>query len=68
MQQIASIQSLRDEILDLMARKGLDDKCYAEMLDYTINLFETRGLGKMYYGYHNINHEAGGDVRLAALH
>ena len=57
MQQIAGTQSLRDDILDLMARKGLDDKCYTEMLDYTINLFETRGLGKRYYGYHNINHE-----------
>ncbi len=57
LQQIAGTQSLRDDILDLMARKGLDDKCYTEMLDYTINLFETRGLGKRYYGYHNINHE-----------
>jgi len=27
------------------------------MLDYTIKLFETQGLGKEYYGYHNITHE-----------
>ena len=27
------------------------------MLDYTINLFESQGLGADYYGYHNINHE-----------
>jgi hypothetical protein len=27
------------------------------MLDYTIKLFETQGLGKDYYGYHNITHE-----------
>jgi hypothetical protein len=27
------------------------------MLDYTIDLFESQGLGTDYYGYHNINHE-----------
>jgi hypothetical protein len=27
------------------------------MLDYTIELFESQGLGKDYYGYHNITHE-----------
>jgi hypothetical protein len=27
------------------------------MLDYTIDLFESQGLGADYYGYHNINHE-----------
>jgi len=27
------------------------------MLDYTIDLFESQGLGTEYYGYHNINHE-----------
>ena len=27
------------------------------MLDYTIDLFETQGLGIDYYGYHNIEHE-----------
>jgi len=30
---------------------------YVEMLDYTIDLFESQGLGTNYYGYHNINHE-----------
>ncbi len=35
----------------------MDNDCYTEMLDYTINLFETQGLGTDYYGYHNINHE-----------
>ena len=35
----------------------LEEDCYVEMLDYTIDLFESQGLGTEYYGYHNINHE-----------
>ena len=48
---------MRNEILNQMVQKGLDDDCYVEMLDYTIDLFESQGLGTDYYGYHNINHE-----------
>ena len=40
-----------------MVEKGLEGDCYVEMLDYTIDLFESQGLGTDYYGYHNINHE-----------
>ncbi|RNJ79961.1 MAG: hypothetical protein D9C04_03160, partial [Nitrosopumilus sp. B06] len=40
-----------------MVQNGLGDDCYVEMLDFTIDLFESRGLGADYYGYHNINHE-----------
>ena len=40
-----------------MTQNGLEDDCYLEMLDYTIDLFESQGLGTEYYGYHNINHE-----------
>ncbi len=40
-----------------MVQNGLEDDCYTEMLDYTIDLFESQGLGADYYGYHNINHE-----------
>ena len=40
-----------------MVQKGLEDDCYTEMLDYTIDLYESQGLGADYYGYHNINHE-----------
>lgn len=36
---------------------GIDQDCYTEMLDYTIQLFESQGLGSDYYGYHNISHE-----------
>lgn len=48
---------MRNEILNLMVKNGLGDDCFVEMLDYTIDLFESQGLGTDYYGYHNINHE-----------
>ncbi len=48
---------MRNEILSLIVESGIDEDCYVEMLDYTIELFETQGLGSDYYGYHNINHE-----------
>ena len=57
LQQFANTLSMRNEILNLMIQNGLDDDCYVEMLDYTIDLFESQGLGTEYYGYHNINHE-----------
>jgi len=40
-----------------MVLNRLENDCYTEMLDYTIDLFESQGLGSDYYGYHNINHE-----------
>ncbi|MFQ5781478.1 MAG: HD domain-containing protein [Nitrosopumilus sp.] len=57
MQQFANTHSMRNEILNLMVKNGLGDDCFVEMLDYTIDLFESQGLGTDYYGYHNINHE-----------
>ncbi|MGY5149046.1 MAG: HD domain-containing protein [Candidatus Nitrosopumilus sp. bin_68KS] len=57
MQQFANPHSMRNEILNLMVQKGIEGDCYVEMLDYTIDLFESQGLGTDYYGYHNINHE-----------
>ncbi len=57
MQQFATVHALRDEIIGLMARHKMDQDYYVEMLDYTIDLFESQGLGTDYYGYHNINHE-----------
>ncbi|MFB5624298.1 MAG: HD domain-containing protein [Nitrosopumilus sp.] len=48
---------MRNEILSLMVKNRLEEDCYVEMLDYTIDLFESQGLGTEYYGYHNINHE-----------
>ena len=56
-QQIASQYTLRDKIVEMTKANGLADECYAQMLDYTIDLFESQGLGTDYYGYHNINHE-----------
>jgi len=40
-----------------MVNNGFKRECYAKILDYTINLFESKGLGEDYYGYHNIVHE-----------
>ena len=48
---------MRNEIISLMAQHNLEDDYFVEMLDYTIDLFESQGLGTEYYGYHNINHE-----------
>ena len=57
MQEFANSHSMKKEILSLMIKSRLEDNCYLEMLDYTIELFESQGLGTEYYGYHNINHE-----------
>ena len=65
MQIFANTQVMRSNILDLLVENGLGDDCYVEMLDYTIDLFESRGLGREYYGYHNINHEL--EVTYSAL-
>ena len=48
---------MRNEIIGLIVQNGLEGDCFVEMLDYTIDLFESQGLGTDYYGYHNINHE-----------
>jgi len=56
-QLVSDTQTLRDEINNLAVLMGLDKQCYSEMLDFTINLFESQGLGIDYYGYHNIEHE-----------
>jgi len=57
LQQFAKTPPMRSKILDLMVQNGLEDDYYVEMLDFTIDLFESQGLGIDYYGYHNINHE-----------
>ena len=49
--------SMRNEILSLMVENEFEGDCFVEMLDYTIDLFESQVLGIDYYGYHNINHE-----------
>ncbi len=36
---------------------GISDAPLLQLLDYIIELFESRGLGRDYYGYHNIDHE-----------
>ena len=53
----SNTQALRNEIITLANSEKLDKACFKKMLDYTIKLFETQGLGTEYYGYHNIEHE-----------
>jgi hypothetical protein len=49
---------LRNKIQELLVSSGIEKTtCYNKMLDYTIEIFETQGLGSDYYGYHNIDHE-----------
>ena len=57
LQLVSNPQTLRNQIIDLAALMGMEKSCYTEMLDYTIKLFESQGLGTDYYGYHNIEHE-----------
>ena len=49
---------LKNKIQELLASTSTEKiQCYDKMLDYTIEIFETQGLGREYYGYHNIDHE-----------
>ena len=57
MQIVSNPLSLRNEIVDLAELMGLDNPAFTKMLDFTIELFESQGLGMDYYGYHNIEHE-----------
>ncbi len=55
--QFAPSRDMRARIAKLAGRYGLADECHTMMLDHIINLFESKGLGADYYGYHNIVHE-----------
>ena len=57
MQRMEEARPIRGQILDLLAQRGMREPCYAGLLDLTIRLFEERGLGADYYGYHNVTHE-----------
>lgn len=57
MQSLAARHPLLDRIDALREECGLRDPCYGRMLQYTADLFESRGMGSSYYGYHNIDHE-----------
>jgi len=49
---------LKNKIQELLISSGIEKTAtYNRMLNYTIEIFETQGLGQDYYGYHNIDHE-----------
>lgn len=56
MQRFATSHELRNQIKSVLTSCNIGET-YVRMLDYTIELFETQGLGTDYYGYHNIDHE-----------
>ena len=62
---IATPSILRKKIMDMGKKNGLTQPCFEKMLDYTIDIFESNGLGTAYYGYHNIDHEL--EVTLGTL-
>jgi len=58
MQNPSKEHPLRSKILELLESSGIEKIVpYNKMLDYTIEIFETQGLGVDYYGYHNVDHE-----------
>jgi len=58
MQDLDNDHPLKNKIRELLVSSGTEKiACYNRMLDYTIEIFETQGLGQDYYGYHNIDHE-----------
>jgi len=58
MQDYNNDHPLKNKIQKLLVSSGIEKTtCYNKMLDYTIEIFETQGLGQDYYGYHNIDHE-----------
>lgn len=57
MQSAREMGASRSSIIETLNENGLRDPVLVRMLDYIIELFESRGLGEDYYGYHNIHHE-----------
>ena len=50
-------KELRSNIEEMIKKNGMPDYPYLDMLNYVAELFEKKGLGTEYYGYHNIMHE-----------
>jgi len=58
MRDFSKDHPLKNKIHELLVSSGIEKtECYTQMLNYTIEIFETQGLGRDYYGYHNIDHE-----------
>ena len=53
---ISNTAYIKNQVIKLAQKNGLDEPCYKKMLDYTISNLESRSLGEKYYGYHNIDH------------
>jgi hypothetical protein len=54
---IAKEAVLKDKIIQLGTKMGLQDKWLNRIIRHTVSEFSKKGLGSDYYGYHNIDHE-----------
>lgn len=49
----------RARIISTLEKNGLREAPLVRMLDHTIKMFKSHGMGRKYYGYHNIFHDLG---------
>jgi hypothetical protein len=54
---IAKEAILKDKIIQLGTKMGLQDRWLNRIIRHTVSEFSKKGLGSDYYGYHNIDHE-----------
>ncbi|MDH3488869.1 MAG: HD domain-containing protein [Nitrosopumilus sp.] len=58
MQNFNNKHPLKNKIQELLNSSGTEKiECFHKMLNYTIQIFESQGIGRDYYGFHNIDHE-----------
>ena len=57
MQRLEGDHLTRSLIVQTLLDTGISQTPLIHLLDYIIELFESSGLGRDYYGYHNIDHE-----------
>ena len=55
--KVPNITELKEVILELLRSEGLEDSCFSEILNYSLDLFNKENLDSRYYGYHNASHE-----------
>jgi hypothetical protein len=54
---IAKEAILKDKIIQLGTKMGLQDRWIRRIIRHAVSEFSKKGLGSDYYGYHNIDHE-----------
>lgn len=54
---IPTLTELQDVIVDMLKEENLEDICYVDILNYSLERFHQQNLNENYYGYHNLSHE-----------